>query len=338
MPCYLEEKRCRGISVYAEELREAVPRQLTLLPEEQRKPKQTILAIEQVLARIDQEIEPYRPKQEINPAELSTEAKYYYEVRDKMTEIRNALDMFFLSRGRKAAYRVKIPAKQMRARRSKKRFRHLSHADPTLQEIWAVQDVRDYLKSLVQHSKSMAVADKYNLLEFLHQTALLQVVADTGPERLHQHAVLSAQVIGGETETLTRFLEMFQKLADELSFTSMFQGENQLVIKGQLAYQLLRYEAGGHLFLRKHGGLELVCLEVQDFPPGNAGILADRGAGILRLPEVIRVYDEEGMIFDRRTGLLLKAKALNPDDRRMLLFSQLPLPKELQEYVESDCL
>jgi hypothetical protein len=45
---------------------------------------------------------------------------------------------------------------------------------------------------------------------------------------------------------------------------------------------------------------------------------------------LIRIYDEADVILDLRTGLLLKAKSLSPEERRTLLLSQLPLPEELR--------
>lgn len=319
--------------MYAEELREAAPGSFDLLPKEPRNPGQTIRAIRQVLSRIDQQMEQYRPGQEVNPSDLTLEQKYYYEVSERMAEVRNAIEILILTRGKKAASRIKIPAKQMRARRSKKRFRHLKwDAGPTIQEIWAADDMRDFLKSLLEHTRGMAAEDEHNLLELLHQAALLQAAFDAGPERLNQRVLLSVQGIGTEAETPRRFLKMFSgKFAQELSLTSKPLDDQRLEIEGPLAYQLLRYEAGSHLFSRYHGGFELLCLDVKDLTAADESDTPDFRKEDYRFPEVIRIYDEGDVILALRTGLLLKTKSLSPEEHRMLLLSQLPLPEELQD-------
>lgn len=325
-------KQNGGISVYAEELREAAPGQFDLLPKEPRNPGQTIRTIRQVLSRVDQEIEQYRPEREINPSDLTLEQKYYYEVRERMAEVRNAIEILILTRRKKAASRIKVPAKQMRARRSKKRFRHLTwDAGPTIQEIWAADDMRDFLKSLLEQTRGMAAEDEHNLLELLHQVALLQAVLDAGPQQLNQRVLLSVQGIGTGAETPRRFLEMFQgKLVQELSLISTSLDEQRVLIEGPLAYQLLRHEAGSHLFSKRHGGFELVCLNVKELTAEDESDTPGFREEAYRFPEVIRIYDEGDVILDLRTGLLLKAKSLSPEEHRTLLLSQLPLPEELR--------
>jgi hypothetical protein len=195
--------------------------------------------------------------------------------------------------------------------------------------------MRDFLKSLLEQTRGMAAKDEHNLLELLHRAALLQAVLDAGSERLNQRVLLSVQGIGTEAETLRRFLEMFHsKFARELSLTSKSPDEQCVLMEGPLAYQLLRHEAGSHLFSKRHGGFELVCLSVKDLTAANESDTLDFREEDYRFPEVIRIYDEGDVILDLRTGLLLKAKSLSPEEHRMLLLSQLPLPAELLQVQE----
>ena len=325
----------QGVAIHAEELQDAPPQQPQKLLDLNKGTRQILSAVEAVLERIDREMDAFRPQQYINPTELSSEQKFYYEVHERMAEIRQARESHILGKGRQPVSFSRIPQKSLKARQSRKRMQRLYGEGPSMQELWSARNMRDYLDSLVpDNTYSQMTQPQLNLLTILQQTVLLQAIVSVGLEGVYQRVMLRVRGLGEGVERKKTFLESYQgELAENLGLHSQCLEDSQLFLEGPLAYRLLSSEAGSHLFTKPHGGFELLCLSVTEIDENDKIPTAVSGPETEQLfPAVLRIYDQE-MILDLRSGALLKSDTLSASEHRSLLIGQLPIPEELIDEV-----
>ncbi len=287
-------------------------------------------AADGLLAEIDQRIRPYRPEPGIPFSDLLPHHHFYYEIREWMIPARRHLEALAAAAGDGPVRVRRTAVGQARPRLSRKRLRRLwGDQTPSPGEILSARDLSEFLETLARDAPVIAAEKDHRKTELLLLTALLQAAVDAGPADLNQRAILTVRPVPRRAETVDRFMEALEsRLPPELSLAPDRPDEGVWRIDGPLAFRLLRDEAGGHLFSRPDGELDLVCLEVRPASEDGPAEAGGTGGGIdgSRFPGIIRVHDAGETIADLRTGLLLRESRFRPEHFRMLLLGRLPMP------------
>jgi hypothetical protein len=221
----------------------------------------------------------------------------------------------------------------------------LSLRQAGLQDLWeglmAADNTRGYLRDLAAVTTARGDRAEDNLGDIVREAALLHGLGAIEAGTASERALLSISGFDEGRQTQRELLvKLYAKLFEEefglkvSSAETITSDTEALVVTGLDALKLTKLEEGTHLFIPRQGNL--VPIQVNVSPLVEA---EDRGSARREENEndsqaiaddlgVIRIYEEDGVTLDLRSGLLT-LRIPSPQELRAFVLAMLPLPEEL---------
>jgi ATP-dependent Clp protease ATP-binding subunit ClpC len=346
-----------GIAVTVDALQGAEANETSALVTGLLEPSRILELAEATLSRIEESTAQLRPEGMITPGEVAAHHLAYFQIREQAQSVREL--------GRRVESR-RLAAKTRLTSRA--RGRSISAAQFTLRQttagnLWQrlinAADIRNLCKELAAGAQPHGERLEDDLAELMRETSLLEALARTAGDEPDNRFVLLIHAMdeasGPQRKALAKaygqlFEHSFGLQVNHLQASGELASlhAEALVMNGAKALKLARCEAGTHLFYTGQGGLMPVQVDLLRLSDENemAAIRriaerlrqrlkpqgVDESNDLPRLPDIIRVYESEGVTLDLRSGLMtLRMPA--PDELRALVLATLPLPAELAEAI-----
>lgn len=260
----------RQLAVHAYPLKEA-PR-LCPGPMALAEPEEVMARVREAVRDLEEELTCLRPTGLITLGQVQAEHYRYFSIREQVDRVRALTkrleDKIDAAQRRK---RLRLTYRQHdRARLSSRHKRTMLR--PILQDLAAALNINDYLRDLVEMavpSDSGEYGDDFQQL--FSQVALLKAMIDCmrvgAPERV---------LIWMRNRPLdqARTLAAVQRLSLDGTFVKLAgpkrQDESFLLLHGVHAWPIAQLEAGTHLFLEGHSGLQALQIMVFPVPEGSS--------------------------------------------------------------------
>lgn len=295
--------------------------------------------IEDVLNRVEDEIEPFRPKGEIIPNDAG-QTRYFLllEYIKRIERMIERADKWSDARGRDKSKKPKSDARQLVS---------LKDAEIDFSDFLSHSNLSFRLKELSQENRTFGETAADYVQDIWRETAFLQLIKENLAKPLDSQCVLGfrcADRIYGQIE-IPKMLENYKKffgqelglkVADfdsESIVTDYF--ERFLTLEGVFASALAGVENGNHIFVSKRGDFTPVEIEVfklsenqtvNDFPRIFMKSLETRQKTDFN---VVRIYNERGIALDFRSALLSREN-MTFRELRTFVLSGLEMPEEFK--------
>jgi ATP-dependent Clp protease ATP-binding subunit ClpA len=318
-------------------------------------PQRLIAAVEDLLGRVEEEIQRHEPQGLINPGDLSSEHLTYFQIKEQARRLREMC--------RRVESRSNISLERFASRSrgrsiSKRQFtlRQTQTTDLWQQMLDAV-DLHTLLKEIAAAAPPHGESLKDYLAELLREAALLKTLAQAGEEEANNRILLVIRAAEqGQKKECEWLAKSYQALFEhklEMRVTRLPESEElralqaeALLIHGIGASQIAAAEAGTHLFYLPQGRLAPMQVNVlslgeqdeqtalREVAEKNKNRLhrteGDGNGESSALPLVVRVYEADGVTLDLRSRLLT-LKPPTAEELRAFLLAMLPLPDEVDE-------
>jgi ATP-dependent Clp protease ATP-binding subunit ClpA len=359
----------KQLRVLVRELVESGPGTQNRLPALLDEPSETIERIGDFLARIEESLEALRPSGPISIDEIGPEQQRYFVLNEMTRSLRDTCDRIVrkIEQGsRKTTRLTSTRPVQPSQREARPRVRPDIHPRRLWKELFATEDIHDYLREITVHIQEENTPLAEQLMRAIREAAIIEAFSSGAPDGMASQALLMLRSLGNDlsvVEILARRLE--QIYARQLAFdVNVFANRNRgakshtsiwLHVIGWNALQFARIEEGTHLFL---DGKSVLCpVQVKVFPT-DAGqrpraavkshlrgfrewqkqiATSDLSLDTFPWPldPVIRLYSEDSPgsgrfanWIDLRSGATLTGNA-HPIEERNFLIASLALPEEL---------
>jgi ATP-dependent Clp protease ATP-binding subunit ClpC len=291
--------------------------------------------IEDVLNRIEDQIEPLKPNGEIIPNDAG-QTRYFLvmEYIKRIERMIERADNWKKNRSRKPKSK------------DQRRLVSLKDAGLDFAEFLASSNLSVKMKELAQENRAFGEPVEDYVQDIRRETALLQMVSDNLSKPLDAQCVIAlrcADIYFGKTvipEILGNYRRLFgQELGLKVMDYRAQKPETDhfeqfLLLEGVFGFDLAGAESGNHVFVSKRGEFTPVEIEVflinenqtlADFPQAYAKSLQNK-----RLSDfnVVRVYNERRLALDFRSNLITR-EPLTFRELRTFVLSGLAAPKEL---------
>lgn len=317
--------------------------QLTQLLE-RNQPQVIVARVESVVLRIEEAAGHLRPEGAIVPEEIQPEHERYFAIKEQ-------------------ARLVKIVSERLTVRLSRPKGRPPSHSrgrhlpsdrislrqvgpGELWRELMAAENTQGYLRDLAAKTPPYGERVEDHLGDLVREASLLKLLSEDDDTQSNSKVIICVRSLGESGQRQREMLSMlYVKLFGsqfglkvkrlDLPSESTIGDADLLIVSGPQAHTLARIEEGRHLFCPAHEGLvpiEVRFLALAD--DGEANSLFDRedlNLGETTAPSdavTIRVYEENGVALDLRSGLMTM-RMPTPQELRALVLSILPLPEEL---------
>jgi hypothetical protein len=312
-------------------------------------PSEAIERLEATMARIDLEVNPYRPEQVVGDGGLTRAQQLYFHVRELLTEVRQSLEVFadeldLRGPDHVRGITVRQPTKRMMGY-------YFSGHELDFKALFAAHDLEEYLREVTAAARPFGQGWRDNLVAQIQRLALAHALVRGGPERAQERGMLAFRVKGATVSSdLTKLEDMLRQsytmnlplgLLPQHGIELDEPGREDLLLTltGPTASSMIAFEAGSHLFWRSDGSFSVVVAEAIPISPeeslGHAyRRWTEEQIGLAEsVPPVIRTYLRGRTAIDLRTGLIVHLAGEMPavDQHRPMLLSQLPLPPELED-------
>ncbi|MEZ5425111.1 MAG: AAA family ATPase [Pyrinomonadaceae bacterium] len=293
--------------------------------------------IEDVLDRIEAEVEGLRPPGEIDP-EDPAQAKFFL-IREYVKRIERMIER--ADNWRETPTQNRPP----KTRKDSRRIVTLSGTEIDLNRFLAGTNLSNKIKNLALENPDFGEAAADYVQDIWRETALLQILVENVEKPLDSRCLLvfrSADVYFGR-ENIPPLIETYRRLlAGELGLKAEIPQPNELPgdyfqvflrLEGLFAADLIRGETGNHVFVNKRGDFTAVELDVLELPEtAGSGDLPKLYEGHQRQKvendfSVVRISNERGTVLDFRSGLITR-EDLTFRELRTFILAGLPMPAE----------
>jgi ATP-dependent Clp protease ATP-binding subunit ClpA len=292
--------------------------------------------IEEVLDRIEDVIQSFKPQGEIIPND-DKQARYYL-VREYIQRIERMLeraDKFDESK-------VRSPKSKVQSRK----LVDLKNAGIDFSQFLGDSNLAVRIKELAYENEDFGGNVEDYVQDIWRETAFLECIADSLKRPLDSKSVMTfrcADIYFGK-ETIPEFRQNYHQLFSQelgLKVTDLSHHgidtdyfEMFLGLEGMFAHSLAKTEAGNHVFVSRRGDfipIEIGIFEMkktQDFDDFPKIYLKSLEKAKEQDFSVVRIYNERGTALDFRTNLITKEN-LTFRELRTFILAGLDLPKEL---------
>ena len=314
---------------------------------ERNQPKAIIASVESAVLRIEEDAACLRPEGAIAPDEIQPEHQRYFAIKEQARLVKIVSERLSERLGRPKG---RSP--------SRSRGRHLPAGRISLRqvrpgdlwgELMAAANTQGYLRDLAAKTAPHGERFEDHLGDLIREASLLNLLSLDDETRPNERAIICVRSLGTSRQTQR---EMLSEL-----YTNVFGGQfglrvtrleerndpckpymggdaDFIVVSGPHALTLARTEEGRHLFCPAHAGLVPIRVRVLAFTDDeDLHSLLDRDD--MNLEDTassdavtIRVYEENGVALDLRSGLMTM-RMPTPQELRALVLSMLPLLEDL---------
>ena len=257
------ESRGAAIAVQVAGLRDAprvdmVPAGLSL-----DEPGATLAGLTRALDRLDERLEAYRPDETFAPERLQPDHHLYFDLGDQLRWLRRKLDDW-------SEILASRPAKLVRPLRGPRlntRLRLCDAKQPASGELFALSDMRAYLREASDSAEVFGAEFSQRLLGMVQRVALLDVATAPGPGHAGERAGLRVEHVGGRgagrQESRPQYLQLIAaSMSHQVPLELLALEDDLVVFEGPRVSYFLGLEAGCHLFWAKRGGFHLLRVQV----------------------------------------------------------------------------
>lgn len=283
--------------------------------------------IEDVLNRIEDEIEPLKPKGEIIPND-ENQARYFLAL-EYIKRIERMIE--------RADKWSEEKAKLSKPNVQKRQLISLKNSEIDFSTFLSNSNLSFRLKELATDNQTFGETAQDYVQDIWRETFLLQTVAKNLSKVLTTKAVMTfrcADIYFGK-ETIPDLIENYQKLfSQELglkvletkaNYVESDYFEMYLAIEGNFAFDLANAETGNHIFVNKRG--DFTPVEIKVFELNDDQSLKDFGDIYLKSFEnnrqndfkVVRIYNERLLALDFRSALITQSQLTTRELRTVIL-------------------
>ncbi|MEW6733349.1 MAG: AAA family ATPase, partial [Acidobacteriota bacterium] len=353
-----------GIGVHVEGLSEAKLEKRVWHTASTIDSKLLLTQVESAIIAVEERAMRLRPVGAINPAALTAEHYCYFVIQEQLRRVRSISQRLSerLAKPKRAAvpaslaFRTKarsITARQLKNGRER-------NERVLWNEIIAAQDIHAYLTELAADDANYQDEWEAQLSNLMRELTLLQTLAASGKTTTTKQVLIYVHTLNeirqAEREMLVgRYQQLFgSQLILETTVINegaetLGKSADLLLVKGLHALPLVRIEEGTHLFFIAHDNfvpvqVNVLPLDDQEDPltrlktylearrhgrqqPAYGKTVIEEQP--LRLLPVIRIYDQQGITLDLRSGIIT-TRLPSVGDMRTFLLAALPMDGDIR--------
>ncbi|MBI4854426.1 MAG: ATP-dependent Clp protease ATP-binding subunit [Acidobacteria bacterium] len=331
--------------------------------------KTKLKQIETALVKLENAIDKLAPKGAIDPSNVTPEIYQYFQLRDQARRV-NAICRN-LSQRLNSPKKPTALNNHPKTNRTKFTYKEINlkqcvEFQGIWQRLFEEDDIHQALKEIAKEAITINREIDDQLAEALREFALLQLMFQTDISSSKEVIIYIHSLIPKledkdhfpQKALQESYLRLFNNKLGVLSQEFILNDNNSskdraILVKAPHALLLAQLEAGTHLFIDESGQLNPVEVRVFDVTASKnpielistfnnkyndwLSLFSDGQVSVnnnpAQLQDVIRVYEEEGLVFDLKSGLIADLrdgeKRLTPftEELHIFLLDLLPYPK-----------